>query len=173
MTGFLNPKKVLQQLKLKKSMTAADFGSGAGGWAIPLAKILEEGKVVAIDILEEPLSALRGKRGLEKTFNIETIKSNVEAPMGSRLSPNSFDLVLMTNLLFQIEDKEQVLSEAKRILKKGGRILVVDWKSDSSVGPEEGRVESEDVKKIAENLKLEVEKGFEASTYHWGLILVK
>ncbi|PIP24588.1 MAG: hypothetical protein COX33_01180, partial [Candidatus Nealsonbacteria bacterium CG23_combo_of_CG06-09_8_20_14_all_36_125] len=50
---FLNPSEVLKQLNLKKNMVAADFGSGSGGWAFPLAKKLEEGKVYAIDILEE------------------------------------------------------------------------------------------------------------------------
>ena len=74
---FLNPSEVLKQFKLKKGMVAADFGCGAGGWAIPLAKKLEEGKIYAIDILEEPLSALRAKIKLEKIFNIETIKSDV------------------------------------------------------------------------------------------------
>ncbi|GAH20696.1 unnamed protein product, partial [marine sediment metagenome] len=41
--GFLNPSEVLKQLKLKKDMIAADFGCGSGGWALPLAKKLEEG----------------------------------------------------------------------------------------------------------------------------------
>jgi tRNA G46 methylase TrmB len=78
MAGFLDPEIVLKQLGLQKSMVAADFGSGSGGWVIPLAKKLEEGKVFAIDILEESLSALKAKIKLEKIFNIETIKSDIE-----------------------------------------------------------------------------------------------
>ncbi|PIW91239.1 MAG: hypothetical protein COZ90_01425, partial [Candidatus Nealsonbacteria bacterium CG_4_8_14_3_um_filter_37_36] len=74
---FIDPEEVLKQLKLEKNMTACDFGSGSGGWALPLAKKLEEGKVYAIDILEEPLSALRAKIKLGKILNIEVIKSDV------------------------------------------------------------------------------------------------
>jgi len=70
MPDFLNPSEVLKKLKLRKNIIAADFGSGSGGWAIPFAKILEEGKGYAIDILEEPLSALRAKVKIEKLFNI-------------------------------------------------------------------------------------------------------
>jgi len=113
MNGFLNPNEVLKQVELQKSMIAVDFGCGSGGWAIPLAKKLEDGKVFAIDILEEPLSALRAKIKLEKVFNIEPIKADVEKT--SRLTSESCDLVLMSNLLFQVEDIKKVLEEGKRV----------------------------------------------------------
>lgn len=171
MEGFLNPNEILNQLKLKESMTAADFGSGSGGWAIPLAKILEDGKVYAIDILEEPLSALKAKAQGAKIFNIQTIKADVEK--GVDIFEESLDLVLMTNLLFQVQDRKKVLSEAKRLLKSRGRILIIDWKPDSPMGPEEGRISAKDVKEIALNLNLTIEKEFSAGTYHYGLILVK
>jgi len=171
--GFLNPAEVLKQLKLKKGMIAADFGCGSGGWVIPLAKILEEGKIYAIDILEEPLSALKGRAKLEKILNVETIRSNVEAKNGSKLSDNSCDLVLMTNLLFECDDKKIVLEEGKRVLKPGGRILVVDWIKDNPLTPEIEWVDFEEIKKIAKELDLKLEKEFEAGLYHWGLIFVK
>lgn len=173
MNGFLNPEQVLKQLKLKKTMIAADFGSGSGGWTFPLAKKLEEGKIYTIDILEEPLSALKARAKLEKIFNIETIRSDVEDRNGSKLIDNSCDLVLMTNLLFEAENKEQVLEEGKRVLKPGGKILVVDWKLDTPMGPKEGRISPEEVKKTAKEIGLKVEKEFEAGTFHYGLIFVK
>ena len=121
MEGFINPKEILTNLDLKKWFSAADFGSGSGGWAIPLAKILTDGKVYAIDILEEPLSALKNKSGVEGIVNIETIRSDIESKNGSTLKDNYLDLVLITNLLFQVEDKKLVLAESKRVLKKGGK----------------------------------------------------
>jgi len=168
---FLNPSEVLKQLKLKKGMVAADFGCGAGGWAIPLAKKLEEGKIYAIDILEEPLSALRAKIKLEKIFNIETIKSDVEKT--SRLISESCDLVLMTNLLFECEDKKSVLEEGKRVLKKGGKILIVDWQKDNPLTKEIEKVDFEKIKKIAKEIGLKLEKEFEAGAYHYGLVFSK
>lgn len=173
MEGFLDPQKVLNKLKLREDMVAADFGSGSGGWAIPLAKILKEGKVYAIDILEEPLSALVSRMRLERVLNIDTIRSNVESPNGSKLTDGSVDLVLMTNLLFEVEDKKKVISEAKRILKKRGKILIVDWRVDAPFGPVEGRISPEEVKEIAKDLNLEIKKEFEAGRYHWGLVLTK
>ncbi len=171
MTGFLNPTEVLKQLELRDEMTAADFGSGSGGWVLPLAKKLEGGKVYALDILKEPLSALRAKAKLEKITNIETIKADIEK--GTALFDESCDLVLMTNLLFEVDDKKKVLEEGKRILRPGGRILVVDWKKDSPLGPKEGRVLPEEIKETGLDLNLRIEKEFEASAYHYGLILLK
>ena len=107
MEGFLKPEEILKNLDLKEEMTAADFGSGSGGWVIPLAKILKEGKVYAIDILEEPLSALKGKAGISNISNIITIRADLERDNGSTLKDDSLDLVLITNLLFQAEEKDQ------------------------------------------------------------------
>jgi len=173
MEGFLNPSEVLKQLRLEKEMVAADFGCGSGGWVLPLARQLEEGKVYAIDILEEPLSALKGRAKLEKIFNIEIIRSNVEAKNGSKLSNNSCDLVLMTNLLFECENKKNVLEEGKRVLKPGGKILVVDWIKDNPLTTEIEWVDFEEIKKIAKELDLKLEKEFEAGAYHHGLIFTK
>ena len=69
--------------------------------------------------------------------------------------------------------KEKVLEEAKRILKKGGKILIVDWKEEAAdIGPER-KVSIEEIKKIAKKLELKVEREFEAGSFHFGLILVK
>ncbi|MDI6591602.1 MAG: class I SAM-dependent methyltransferase [Patescibacteria group bacterium] len=171
MEGFLNPIEILNQLELKEDMIAADFGCGSGGWVLPLAKKLEEGKIYAIDILEEPLSALRARTKLEKISNIETIKADVER--GTPLASNSIDLVLMTNLLFECEDKKMVLEEGKRVLKKEGKILIVDWIKDNPLTPKIEWVDFEEIKKIAEELNLKLKKEFSAGKYHQGLIFEK
>ena len=168
MQGFLNPSKVLGELQINKQMVAADFGSGSGGWAIPLAKILQEGKVFAVDIQDEPLSALQSKAKLEKLFNIEVFKGNVEER--TKILSGSCDLVLMTNILFESKNKRKILEEAMRVLKTGGKILVVDWIEGAVMGPEEN-VQVEEIKKIALDLQLKIEKEFRAGAYHWALIL--
>ncbi len=168
--AFLNPSRVLNELDLKESFVAADFGSGSGGWVIPLAKKLKMGKVYAVEILDEPLSAMKSRLKLENISNVEAVKSNIEN--STRILSNSCDLVLMTNLLFEIEDKKNTLEEGKRVLKNGGKLVIVDWKKDASMGPEE-RVSLDDVKKIAEEVDFKIEKELDAGLYHWGLLLVK
>lgn len=172
MEGFLNPKEILNQLDLRKEMTAADFGSGSGGWAIPLAKILKDGKVYAIDILEEPLSALKNKSEIEGIDNIELIRHNIEGEENLKLKDNFLDLVLITNLLFEAKNKKRVISEAKRVVKDSGKILVIDWLLESNLGPK-NKTFPEEIKKIGEKIGLRLEKEFKAGPYHWGIILTK
>ena len=173
MEGFLNPQEVLNELEISGEMIAADFGSGSGGWAIPLAKRLKFGKVYAIDILEEPLSALKSKAEVAKTYNIQIIKADIEGKEGAKLPDLSCDLVLVTNLLFQVKDKNKILTEAKRVLKKNGKILVVDWLPEASEGPKENRISPEEVKEIAKNLSLKIKEEFKAGLYHYGLLFTK
>jgi ubiquinone/menaquinone biosynthesis C-methylase UbiE len=171
MESFLNPQTILNELKIEGQMIAADFGSGSGGWAIPLAKRLKFGKVYAIDILEEPLSALKSKAEIQRIYNIERINCDVEK--GVKLPDSCCDLVLLTNLLFQVEDKKKVLTEAKRVLKKGGEILVVDWLPGVPQGPEKGRISANEVKEMAKSLNLKLEKEFPAGVFHYGLVFTK
>ncbi len=171
MEDFLNPSSILASLNLKEDMVAADFGSGSGGWVFPLARRLEEGKIFAVDALQEPLSALASRAKMEKIWNIETLQTDVET--GVKIPPGFCDLVLMTNLLFECDDKKKVLQEGQRVLKEGGRILVVDWKVSSRLGPEEGRISSEDVKKMAEEIGLKLQQESEAGKYHYLLVFEK
>jgi len=97
---FLNPKRVLETISLREDMTACDLGCGSGGWVIPLAKILNKGVVYAVDILEQALSALKGKLETEKLTNVKTILSDVEK--GVRIGDNLMDFVLFkANILLR------------------------------------------------------------------------
>ncbi len=173
MNGFLEPTKILKQLKLKEDMNVADFGCGAGGWTIPLAKFLKKEKIYAFDIQEEMLSGLRSRAKLENIQSIETRRCDLEQPKSTGLKDNFLDFVLIPNLLFQIENKKAIIEEARRILKKGGEMLILDWIPGAYLGPKESRVSEEEIKKIAKDLGLKLEKEFKAGAYHFGLVFKK
>lgn len=173
MAGFFNPEDILKELQLSESMTAAEFGSGSGIFAILLAKKLRLGKVYGLDIQEEKLSALKNRAALEKLLNIETILCDLEAVKGSTLPNNSVDVILICNVLFQAENKSAIIIEAKRVVKLGGQVLIIDWKDGASFGPKEGKITPEQVKKIAIEAGLTLKKEFEAGSYHYGLLFTE
>jgi len=171
--SFLNPEEILDDFELSPDMVAAEFGCGSGGFAVPLAKRLDEGLVYAIDIQESPLSALKSRALLENITNIRIIRFDLEKPKGSTLNPDFLDLVFIPNVLFQAKDKSAIISEAERILKSKGKLVVIDWSPGATQGPEKVRVSPEEVKKMVEDVGLKLEKEFEAGKYHYGLVFVK
>ncbi len=173
MKDFLNPEEILDNLELSPNMVAAEFGCGSGGFAIPLAKKLDEGLIYAIDIQQAPLSALKSRILVENIINIKIIRSDLEKPRGSTLSPDSLDLVFIPNVLFQVKDKSAIISESKRVLKNKGKLIVIDWLPEATQGPAQGRISSEEVKDMAKDSGLKLEKEFEAGKYHYGLVFAK
>ena len=174
MNSFLNPEQVLQELDIEENMSAAEFGCGSGKFAFALARHLADSSVYAIDIQEGPLSVLRAAAARQGINNIRTICSDLESKNGSTLSDDSLDLILIPNLLFQVEDKQAVVNEANRVLKKNGRVIIIDWDPNASLGPEkERKVTMEEVKKIAEQVGFDFKKEIEVGAFHYGLLFDK
>ncbi len=172
MADFLKIDEVLPYLQLKEDMSAAEFGCGSASLAVLLAKMLNKGRVYALDIQEEKLSAVKGKLSQQKINNIITILCDLESENGSTLQENSLDVVLIPNLLFQAENKYAIIKEAKRVVKKDGQILIIDWLKKGPFGPEK-IVKPEEIKTIASELGLSIKKEIVLGDYHYGLIFIK
>jgi len=169
---FLSPQKIFEQLDLRDDMVAAEFGCGSGGFAIPLAKRLDEGLVYAVDVQPEPLSALKSLARLNNLKNIRIIRSDLEKEKGSGISPDSLNLAVIPNLLFQAENIDAIISEAMRVLKTGGILALIDWRPESSRGPEK-RVSKAEAKSAAEENGFSFVKELDAGKYHYCLIFRK
>ena len=173
MPEFLKVDEVLSNLDLKEDMVIAEFGCGSAVFTILLAKKLNKGRVYALDVQEEKLSALKGKLAVEKLDNIYMILCDLEAPRGSTLQDDSLDIVLIPNVLFQAENKYAIIQEGERILKSGGQLLVIDWLKQVAFGPKESIVSPDEVKKIADDIGLSFKKEFAAGDYHYALLFIK
>lgn len=173
--GFLNPEQALSQLDIRPGMTVADFGSGHGYFAIPLAKLVgESGRVMALDVLKEALDSIISRAKLEGLTNIEAIHSNLEKPNGSKLSDRSQDLVLLANILFQSQKKPEIIREAKRALKDSGQLAIIDWLAGAPLAPKDGwLISKEEARSLAEAEGFKLEKEFEADGRHFGLVFRK
>ncbi len=162
--SFLNPSKIIQELSIEEGMNIADFGSGSGGWVIPLAKQAKEGNIFALDVLSEALSALKGKAEMEKVYNIRTMLCDLEKR--TDLRDNSIDLVVMSNLLFQLDHKESVIKEGHRVLRSSGKLLIVDWKNKETISENEAN-------EMAINNGFNFIKKIDAGLSHFALLYEK
>jgi len=172
--GFLRPEEVIKQLNIRKNIQVADFGCGAGYFTIPLAKVVGEGVVYAFDVMEQALESVRSRAKIQGLFNIETRRCNLENPSGSGLIINSIDLVVLANILFQSSKKLDIIKEAKRVLKKGGEMVIIDWQPDKPMGPPKDLIASQDtIKKMAQAEGLIFKKEITVDVYHWGMVFSK
>jgi ubiquinone/menaquinone biosynthesis C-methylase UbiE len=172
--GFLDPETILKQLDIRNNIQVADFGCGHGYFSIPLAKIVNQGKVYALDVIEEALQAVQSQAQLEGISNIETIRCNLEILGSSKLADESIDLVLLANILFQSQKKSAILKEAKRVLKKGGELVLIEWIAGASLAPKEGwLITKEEAQRLVEAEGMTLDRELEMDNQHYGLVFRK
>lgn len=140
--NFSDPQSNVLQLGLREGMKVADLGSGVGHYALSAANIVgDTGRVYAVDVQEEVLRHLLDNAKTRGLKNVETVWGNIEKQGGTTLKEHSMDAVILSNTLFQLEDKVPAVHEIKRILKPGGRLLVIDWAgSYEGMGPHPSHV---------------------------------
>src|SRR3989344_5006134 len=145
-SSFLHPTRTLKAAKLHEGMRVADFGAGSGFFTRAAARLVGgRGLVWAVDVHQDMLPRLKNLALQEGLPNVEVVHGNVERQGGSNLPEENFDLVIIANLLFGAEHKEQIVKEAKRVLRKGGRTLVIDWRgSVNSMGPHKDHIITQD-----------------------------
>ena len=168
---------VLSKAQISENMKVADLGCGASGhFTFPAAKLVgKHGKIYAVDILKTILEAINRRIKQENINNIETVWSNLEIFNATKIESGSLDAAMLLNTLYQSHKKTEILREAIRMLKKGGKLMIVEWKNIASpFGPaKEDQVKTELLKPGAQKLGLKIEDEFDAGQYHYGILFVK
>lgn len=175
---LLNPDSLLKdELGLGSGHHFADLGcGGAGYFTLPAARLVgSQGRVYAVDILKAALEGVIGKAKLENISNIETIWSDLEKLGATKIPAASLDFACLINIIFQSRQNELILKETARLLKAGGKLLIVDWKvQPTPFGPPlNNRLAPEKLVDLATIAGFTVAKQFEAGPYHYGFVLSK
>lgn len=173
---FSNPKNNLEQFGLEKGMKVADLGVGAGFYALEAARIVDaEGRVFCVDVQKELVAGVKQAAEKEGQSNVEAIWGDIEKPEGTKIKEGSIDAIIVSNVLFQVEDKEGFVDEVARILKPNGKVLVVDWtESFGGMGPHKNQVVTEDqAKSLFTARGFVIDKKIDAGDHHYGFIVKK
>jgi len=164
-----NPDEILGTVKFDSDWIAADLGAGSGYFTVLLSQRVK--KVYAIDVQQEMLRFLEDKiHGLK----IKNVELRLSSPDEIPLEDQSVDFLMSVNAMHEFDDKAKMINEMKRVVKRDGRLLIVDFKKkETGFGPP---VRIRVAKETA--IKLFQENGLTLSyakdlPYHYLLVLIK
>jgi len=167
---FSDPVSNLAKLGLTDGMKVVDLGAGSGFYALEAAKkVGASGRVYAVDVQKGLLDRIRSNGAAAGLRNIEVVWGNAEKIGGTKIRENIADRAIASNVLFQVEKPDDFVLEIKRVLKPGGRVLLVDWSELSPFGPKT-IVAADRARTLFEKAGFKLEQSFDAGDHHYGLI---
>lgn len=176
---FSDPERNVLEFGFLSGQKVVDLGSGAGHYTAALSRVLgPSGRIYAVDIDEDMLVRLKNETTKAGMNNVDIVWGDIEKPHGTKLRDALADGAVFSNILFQLGDKEGAVAEAKRVVKPGGKICVVEWadlKFLSGVLAEHQRTPVSDAqaRELFASQGLQFERAFEAGEHHYGHIYKK
>lgn len=169
---FFDPRYLASHFHMRKGDTVADFGAGAG-YYVPLFAdaVGTDGRVLACEIqkpLIEKLGSLARKHGYE---NVDILWCDIEQPQGIPVLDEVVDVGVMVNTLHQCEQKPSAITEARRTIRTGGTLHIVDYDDkDNVVMPKTCPItHKDDVIAWCESSGFMLERDEKAGDYHYRL----
>jgi ubiquinone/menaquinone biosynthesis C-methylase UbiE len=109
-----------------------DAGCGSGRTSIALAKVLREGRIVALDRFDAEYIVGGGRALLERNLRIAGLADRVRIEQGDVTSmpfaDATFDAAVSAHMIDHLgPHKAAALRDLRRVLKPGGRFLMVVW----------------------------------------------
>jgi SAM-dependent methyltransferase len=165
--ALLPPEETLRAAGIGPGQTVVDLGCGPGFFTLPAAALVGDGgRVYGVDVQPEMVEVCRrraAEAGLRRVEVLQSTETRVPLPDGVA------DRVFVAFVLHEADDQAAFLGEARRLLRPGGEVAIVEWqpKAGPAGPPREHRVSTDEIVSLASptGLRLLAERALNDSHY--------
>jgi SAM-dependent methyltransferase len=125
------PDSVIARVVTRDDLVVADIGSATGYFAVRLARALSRGFVIGADVEPGMVHWLNDRARREGLANLVSV---LAAPDDPHL-PRPADIAFLCNTIHHIDGRVSYFRSLAEQLRPGARLVVVDWRPDSEMGP--------------------------------------
>jgi len=131
--AWQKPDQVIQALALRQDARVADIGSATGYFPVRIARAVPQGQVIGSDIEPSMVEYLAQRARKEGLANLQAVLATPDDPK----IPGPVDLILVVDTYHHLEDRPAYFRRLAPLLGKEGRLAIIDFRPDSSKGPQE------------------------------------
>lgn len=127
-----NPRDIIEKLIPNQASTVLDMCCGTFSNGLPIAKKNPNNKVIGLDRSEAMLNEARRKVRKAELKNVELLCKDATQ---TGFKNESFDYIIIGLVLHECNEMlwERILSEAHRLLKSDGKLIILEWDKQKSV----------------------------------------
>jgi SAM-dependent methyltransferase len=130
--GEERPDLLVEELHLQPGMNVADIGAGSGYLSRRMAPIVGPGRVFAVDVQPQMVALLTELSQKPEFKNLVPIQGDTD---DVKLPPASVDLAVMVDVYHELAYPYEVMRSLIRALKPGGRVVLVEYRSEDPAVP--------------------------------------
>jgi len=127
-----NTSLLLKNLAVKPGMVVADIGAGSGYHSALLSKMVETGKVFAVDVEPEMIAYLNARIKQEKLSRIVPVLSTEQKVS---LPENTIDMMLLVDVYHEFSFPYEMALSMRAALKPGGKLVLVEFRAEDPTVP--------------------------------------
>lgn len=126
--AWQKPDQVIAFLGLAPNAVVADLGAGTGYFAVKIAAVVPEGRVLANDVEPDMVRYLGERAEKEGLPNIVPVQGSASGPD----LPEAADVAFLCDVYHHIADRPAYFGKVREQLRPGGKLVIVDFRKDAA-----------------------------------------